>query len=387
VKKLAIITTHPIQYNAPLFKLLHQRGNIEIKVFYTWGEEVLQKKFDPGFNKNIEWDIPLLDGYEYKFVENIAKDKGSYHFRGIDNPSLNKEIESWGADAILVYGWSFKSHLKVMRYFKGKIPVLFRGDSTLLQQQGKLKTLFRKIFLSWVYKYVDTALYVGTHNKAYFKNCGLKENQLHFAPHAIDNARFQTTNENEGWAINFKKTNSIPDDHLIFMFAGKLEEKKNVGLLLSAFSTIPVTKTALVIVGNGPLEQELKATYLKGTNIYFSDFQNQKNMPAVYQLADVFVLPSKGPSETWGLAINEAMAAGKAILASDACAAAIDLIKPGANGYIFKSDVMEDAVNKIKLLGNSKVQLAAFGKASAAIIESWSYEKICTAIESTVNSE
>ncbi len=88
MKRLAIITTHPIQYNAPLFKLLSKRNNISIKVFYTWGEAVLQKKYDPGFGKTIEWDIPLLEGYEYTFVENTAKKPGSHHFSGIDNPRL-----------------------------------------------------------------------------------------------------------------------------------------------------------------------------------------------------------------------------------------------------------------------------------------------------------
>ena len=55
MKKLAIITTHPIQYYAPLFQLLHQRQKISIKVFYTWGETI-SGKYDPGFKKKIEWD-------------------------------------------------------------------------------------------------------------------------------------------------------------------------------------------------------------------------------------------------------------------------------------------------------------------------------------------
>ena len=102
-KKLAIITTHPIQYNAPLFQLLEDRNNIGFKVFYTWGEKVLQEKYDPGFGKNIQWDIPLLDGYEYEFVNNIARHPGTHHFRGINNPSLVDSIKKWKADAVLVY--------------------------------------------------------------------------------------------------------------------------------------------------------------------------------------------------------------------------------------------------------------------------------------------
>jgi hypothetical protein len=103
MKKLAIITTHPVQYYAPVFQLLHQRQQIDIKVFYTWGEGVLNK-YDPGFKKSIEWDIPLLTGYPYAWVKNTSKDAGSHHFEGIVNPDLIEQINAWHPDAILVYG-------------------------------------------------------------------------------------------------------------------------------------------------------------------------------------------------------------------------------------------------------------------------------------------
>ena len=171
-KRVAIITTHPIQYNAPLFELLTQRGVIEIKVFYTWGKSVLENKFDPGFGKIINWDIDLLKGYNYAFIHNVSTKPGSHHFNGIDNPTLIKEIETWTADAILVYGWSFKSHLKCLRYFKGKLPVFFRGDSTLLDKRYTFKSLLRSIFLNWVYSHVEIAFYVGLSNFDYFKKYG-----------------------------------------------------------------------------------------------------------------------------------------------------------------------------------------------------------------------
>ena len=110
--------------------MLTERGNLAIKVFYTWGDAVLENKYDPGFGKSIEWDIPLLKGYDFTFVKNASLNAGSHHFGGINNPSLIREIKEWGPDAVLVYGWCFKSHLSAMRYFKGRIPVLFRGDST-----------------------------------------------------------------------------------------------------------------------------------------------------------------------------------------------------------------------------------------------------------------
>ena len=81
--RLAIINTHPIQYYAPVFKLLHQQPNISVKVFYTYGENSANK-YDPGFNRNINWDIPLLDGYPYEYIKNAAEDAGTHTFRDAD---------------------------------------------------------------------------------------------------------------------------------------------------------------------------------------------------------------------------------------------------------------------------------------------------------------
>jgi glycosyltransferase involved in cell wall biosynthesis len=239
LKKLAIITSHPIQYNAPLFQLLHKRNNICIKVFYTWGEEVLKNKFDPGFGKTIEWDIPLLQGYDYCFVKNRAKNKGSHHYKGIDNPTLISEMVAWDPDAILVYGWSFKSHLKALRYFHKRRPVFFRGDSISIEQKNIIKKKLRRLLLKWVYKHVDKGLYVGTLNKNYFLDAGMNMNQLVFAPHAVDNDRFHANEKAyllaaEKWK---HELNIDPNQHG-FLYAGKLDDNKNTELLIDAFIQI-----------------------------------------------------------------------------------------------------------------------------------------------------
>ena len=228
MKRLAIVTTHPVQYNAPFFEMLAQRGAVQVKVFYTWGKSVLQNKYDPGFDRTIEWDIPLMNGYEYSFIENISATPGSHTFKGIDNPTLIDDIEKWNANAVLVYGWSFKSHLKCIRHFHKKIPVLFRGDSTLLDPQPFLKKIFRFVFLRWVYSHIDYALYVGTNNKQYFKKYGVPESKLVFAPHAVDNERFADSNgDYETKAGNWRKELSFTETDIVFLFAGKLEEKKD----------------------------------------------------------------------------------------------------------------------------------------------------------------
>lgn len=380
MKKLAIITTHPIQYNAPFFKLLNKSILLQPKVFYTWGESVLQKKYDPGFDKAIEWDIPLLEGYDYEFLDNTAKEKGSHHYIGIINPDIVRKIDAFQPDAILVYGWKFKSHLKVLRHYKNKIPVWFRGDSVLLNEKKGLKSYLKKLSLRWVYKHIDKAFYSGTNNKFYFEKNGVKQNQLIKAFHAVENERFENTGgKHSYYAKAFREELKIPDADFAFLFAGKLIPTKDLGTLIKAFSMIKKKNVHLVIVGNGPEEKSLKSNNTNVLNLHFLHFQNQKVMPGIYHMCDVFVLPSVG--ETWGLSVNEAMAAGKAILISDSCGSAIDLVKNEENGFIFKTGDLKDLFEKMLLFLKENNNLSMMQANSINRIQDFTFEKFVHTIE------
>ncbi|RDC56209.1 glycosyltransferase family 1 protein [Pedobacter chinensis] len=377
MKKLAIISTHPIQYYIPLYQQLAK--NCDLKVFYTWGEKGAEAKYDPDFKQHIEWDIPLLVGYNYEFLNNTAKDPGSHHFNGIINPALISSIKNFDPAAILIYGWAYQSHLSALRYFKGKIPIWFRGDSTLIDEQKGLKQLLRSLFLKWVYRHVDKAFYVGTANKAYFEKSGLKPQQLIFAPHAIDNDRFAADRRIESNTL--REQLNIKTDDVLILFAGKLESKKNPELLLAAFRKLNLENVHLLFVGNGKLEDALKSkvkkdasTKLSMTHVHFMDFQNQSLMPAVYQACDLFCLPSKGPGETWGLAVNEAMACGKAVLVSNKVGCAPDLVKAGVNGEVFVANNFSDLKSKLQNLLKDKARLTTMGIESKKMIQHWSFE-------------
>ena len=125
------------------------------------------------------------------------------------------------------------------------------------------------------------------------------------------------------------------------------------------------------MVGNGVLENELKILSKSDDRICFLPFQNQSIMPAIYRLGDLFVLPSL--SETWGLSVNEAMACGRAILVSDKCGCAEDLVSSGENGEIFKSDSEVDLIAKMNMLVASKNKLRKMGLNSQKKIETWNF--------------
>lgn len=349
MQRLAIITTHPIQYYAPLFRMLTERKKIEVKIFYTWGDKGMGEVYDPGFGKTRTWDIPLLEGYNYEFVPNISRRPGSDHFWGINNPTLINRIKDWQANALLVFGWNFKSHLQAMMHFKGSILVLFRGDSTLLDEKKgfSIKKMLRRFSLKFIYRFIDYALYVGKNNRIYFLAHGVPSSKLVYAPHAIDNVRFADVDgSKENEALQWKKELGILPAKLTVLFAGKLEPKKNPFIIIEAAKALP--RVHFIIAGNGVLEKELIEQSRQLKNITFLPFQNQSRMPVLYRLADIFVLPSVGPGETWGLAINEAMASGRVVIATNKCGGAVDLIKE--NGFIISPDIksLYNVLNHVK---------------------------------------
>ena len=400
MKKLAIITTHPIQYNAPWFALLTQRGKVDVRIFYTWPQAV-EGFDDPDFGTKIKWDIPLLEGYQYRFVKNISQNPSSKSYKGIDNPTLVQEVKNYKPNSILVFGWKFKSHFALMRHFKGKVPIWFRGDSTLLDYDIQslkdipkpsntqilsssikqfIKFKIRTTLLKIVYRYVDKAFYVGSNSKKYFEKHGLKEKQLVLAPHAIENERFFDDNNKqyEIKAGEWRSELGIPPSDKAVLFAGKLESKKNPLLLLKAIQQLnnESPTTHLIFAGSGPLEDKLKQQAHNDTNIHFLPFQNQSQMPVVYRLGNIFCLPSQGPEETWGLGVNEALASGRPVLVSDKVGCAIDVVNDQV-GKVFKNNDTEDLQIKLRELLKQDI----LPQACQQHIKSWSFEAICKSIE------
>lgn len=359
--KLAIIITHPIQYYAPLFKLLAQ--HIKLKVFYTAGNKIL---YDKGFQQQVKWDIPLLQDYEFEFLTNTAGSPGTDHFMGIKNPKAISRIQDFQPSCLLIYSWANWSHLNLLMHFKGKVPILFRGDSTLLNHQSLHKTILKTLGLHWLYKHIDTALFAGTNNKAYFKKYGLKEERLIFVPHAVDNERFGKPGFSE-----IRKKFHIKESDLLLLFAGKIDTVKEPMLLLQAFKEVNKPTAHLLFVGCGKLAASLQNECAMHPRVHYLPFQNQTTMPSVYQACDLFCLPSK--SDSWGLSVNEAMAAGLAVLTSDKVGAAADLVKT-ANGLIFKSGDLEDLKKALIQLTEDKAGLIAKGKASKKIIAAWNFD-------------
>lgn len=383
--RLAIISTHPIQYYAPVFQALSRSTALHPRVFYTWSQAADGLIADPGFGRVLRWDLPLTSGYEHEFVPNLARDPTPVHFWGLRTPGLAAAIEAWRAGAVLVFGWSTESHLSALLHFKGRIPVLFRGDSTLLDKRSGWRMLARRAFLTWVYRHVDVAIAVGSNNHDYYRWCGLPEARVAFAPHAIDGQRFaDPEGAHARRAAQWRLELGISPEDRVILFAGKLQPKKDPLLLLESFRAADAGGH-LVVAGSGELEGALRARAQGLGNVHFLPFQNQTAMPALYRVGDVFALPSRGPGETWGLAMNEAMACARAVIAGSRAGGARDLILPPVNGWVFESgngraltatirEALQWDVTRIRNMGQAALEESA----------RWSIEAAAAGIETAV---
>jgi glycosyltransferase involved in cell wall biosynthesis len=224
------------------------------------------------------------------------------------------------------------------------------------------------------------AFYVGENNKKYFLQHGLTPSKLIRAPHAIDNARFSVWNEElESDLGDWKASLDISQNDIVLLFVGKLESKKNPKFMLDLAAQLPSPKFKFLIVGDGVPGDELKQQAKADERILFLPFQNQSKMPSVYRLGDVLVLPSPGPGETWGLAMNEAMACGIPVFGSTKCGGSIDLIDDSC-GLIFDPKDINSVVKKLNVLADNPDAFANLRAGATKKIQQFRYENIVDAV-------
>lgn len=342
--RLAVVLSHPTQYYSPWFEHIAARPGIELKVFYLWDFGV-EDRYDPQFARSLRWDIPLLDGYPSVFVPNRSGAPGTHHFGGLDNPGLVEALVEYRPDAILLFGYAYRSHLRVLLSPRlSRVPLLLRGDSHDLARPRGWRPMLARIARRLLFRRVSACLAVGHNNAQYYRKSGVPASKIHFVPHCVDNDRFQAaipeaTRDAAAWRASL----GIPEATALVVFAGKFEPKKRPLDLLEAFIALQEAgqspDAALLFVGSGALEIAMRerAGPRIGRSVFFAEFQNQTRMPMVYASADVFVLPSFGGGETWGLAVNEAMNMARPCVVSSHVGCAADLVRPGETGWVFEA--------------------------------------------------
>lgn len=377
IYKVAYLVSHPIQYQAPLLRHLHGMPGLELTTFFLSDFSVRGYR-DEGFGVEVAWDTPLLDGYRHVFLE--PRKEGDIQGFWAAYPKTFAPIMDGGFDVLWVHGYAQAACLAAIRLARARgMNVLLRGESTLLSHpRGAGRRLAKQLLLRTLFKRIDGFLAIGRLNADYYRHYGVEAARLFPMPYAVDNERFRARSERGGEAVEaLRRQWQLPEGRPVILFAAKFVARKRVRDLWAAYRLLSEDgrepEPLLLLAGDGEERAEVAREVLATgwRSVFLPGFVNQSQMPALYALADVFVLPSE--FEPWGLVVNEAMNAGCAVVVSDRVGAGPDLVVPGETGEIYPfGDVAALADALRRLLGPGEA--AAIGKRAREHVGRCSFE-------------
>jgi glycosyltransferase involved in cell wall biosynthesis len=383
--RIAYLVSHPIQYQAPLLRRIAQEPDIDLTVFFGSDFSVRGYK-DEGFGVGVKWDVPLLEGYRYEFLPVVRDTTNPGTLTPLNRGILSRlrgRKDAAGFDALWVHGYSSLNALQGMLAAKALgIPVLVRAESWLGDRDRSGATLAAKrIFFSVLRELVDGALPIGTQNAAYWRHYLGEGFPLFRMPYAVDNHYFQKRGEEvqQGRAELQMELNLDPARPVI-LFASKLQRRKRCEDLVEAYKNLSPSSGGephpyLVIVGDGEERAALEKQAAEGglEGVRFCGFRNQSELPRFFDLATVFVLPSR--HEPWGLIVNEVMNAGRAVIVSDDVGCQPDLIESGVEGCVFPAGDVAGLTDALRTVLATPETAAAMGQRGLERIRNWDFEE------------
>ena len=371
--RVGLLATHPIQYYTPWYRALARL--VDLHVYYCHRQSSADHARSE-FGVAFEWDVPLLDGYRSSFLHNRARRPDVSQFNGCDTPELAALIRAERYDAFIVTGWGVRSFWQAMAAcWQSGTPLLVRGDSHLLTPRSLPKRLFKAVAYRVFIPRFAAYLVVGERNRDYYRHYGAGERRLFFTPHAVDNQFFGARpTQLRARRAELRARWGLPAEAVVALFAGKLAAHKRPADFVYAVAAASRQSPGLwgLVVGDGPLRGELeRLVCATGASVRFAGFLNQQAMPGAYAAADLLVLPS---DETWGLVVNEAMAAGVPALVSERTGCAPDLVISGVTGECFPHGDHQALAQTIARLAASSDLLTTMGHQAQRHIQRFAVE-------------
>ncbi len=379
--KLAVFTSHPIQYQAPLWRLLSSKYGVNLEVFYAslQGSEAY---YDAEFGRAVQWDVPLLDGYPWRQVENYPLAFLNWRFR-YNVFGIGALLKAGGFSHVLLVGKEYAYYHQALRAAKMLgLKVLYRAESHPAKNNRWIQCLARMSRRAWC-RQIDAFLCVGRYQYLDYAANGVDPARMYFSPYCVDQVFFEA--QRSRWMVDREAIRSeygFTPETFVVGYAGKLYERKNPLELMKAFESLPVNGRpyGLLMVGDGPQRAECERRACEG--VVFPGFLNQGEIGRAYAAMDVFVMPSLW--ETWGLALNEAMGFHLPVIATSAVNAAQDLIVDGENGYRYGSGDIPTLTRRIVDVAEQVALGNPMGEASWRKIQEYSVENAASGIVSAI---
>jgi glycosyltransferase involved in cell wall biosynthesis len=376
IYRLAVVASHPVQYQAPLFQLLARNPALDLTVYYG-NDSSLAGEVDPGFGVPVRWDRPLLAGYRSEFLSYSAERVGK--LKKFTRPAhIIKELKKDRYDAVLINDYSSSESLfAYIGAWLSRTPVLLKTESELFKPRRWQVKLFKKLILSWLIKGTAAFLTIGKANRAFYTSFGVKPEKMFDTPYSVDNDFFTglaASLDAERGAL--KQQLGFAPDRPLIIFSAKLIERKRPMDLLEAYKSLTGQglEAGLLFIGEGGLRPEMEAFIARHglDRVKITGFKNQMELPALYASGDIFVLPSR--FDTWGLVVNEAMLFGMPVIVTDMVGAGQDLVEPDVTGHVYPVGDIASLAGLLEGLIKDPEKRARMGRAAQEHITRWNYK-------------
>jgi len=336
--KVLILCSHVVPYGSSGFRLLAQDPRLDILVAYC-SLQGAERGLDPEFEREIQWDEPLLEGFPWTHVPNKSLRPGLARFFGLWNPGLWSLIRNGGFDAIVIYtGYMYASFwLSVLAAKSKRIPILISSDSTTTQPRdgARWKKWIKPFILGRVYRAIDVLMAGSPAVEELARRLGMPKERIVVIPSGMNKeewitrtAKFDRRVVREGWGI--------PAGAPVVFFCAKLQPWKRPLDLLHAFAKAAVPGAYLVFAGDGPQRAELERDTRDlglAERVRILGFVNLSQLPGLYKASDLFVLSSE--YDPCPLVVPEAMLSGLPVILSDAVIGRLGMIDAGKSGYTY----------------------------------------------------
>jgi glycosyltransferase involved in cell wall biosynthesis len=393
--RLAYLVSHPIQYQAPLLRRIAQEPDIDLTVLF--GSDFSVRGYrDEGFGVQVAWDVPLLEGYRSEVLPSL-RDTGSVSPLSPISRSILRRLQnpdgSPAFDALWVHGYASANALHgILAANALGIPVLVRAESWLADRaRSPAKLGLKRLFFHSLRPLIAATLPIGTRNAEYWRFYFGPSMPQFLMPYAVDNAFFaQRAAISASERDELRAQLQLEPNRPIILFASKLQPRKHADHLLEAYLRLRTSllnvAPYLLIVGDGEDRSRLESFAQQHhlTGVRFTGFKNQSELPRLFSLADVFVLPSH--HEPWGLIVNEAMSAGCAVITSDEVGAHADLITNGVEGFVYPFGDIDALTESLARVLSRPETAHAMGIAARQRIASWSFEADIRGLRSALST-
>ena len=379
--RVVYLVSHPIQYQAPLLAKLSALPWLDLRVAFQ--SDVSTRAYrDAGFGRDVDWDVPLCEGYRHRFLPGARRRLGRFTPW---NRGLSELLAAEATDALWLHGYTHPTSLRALRIARRRgIPVLVRGESNRIgRREAGLAARGRHALLCRLFRRVDRFLAIGSANREFYLHHGVSPDRIHAMPYAVDNERFRAQcAEAARGREAFRRELNLDPARPTLLFVGKLAPWKGAQDLLAAVERLyarpgDAAPPNLVVVGDGELSVELRDRGRRAglAGLRFLGFRNQTELPRCYDLGDLLCVPSH--SEPWGLVVNEGMCAARPVLASRAVGAARDLVREGETGALHQPgdvDSLEHALRTLCGRADARDHLHVLGSQAAERVATWDFE-------------